>query len=287
MRPHTILENMADIDRRLTKPDEQLETTLWGFARRCLKEAVTFEFNDLAPTPEHADFGSEMAQRGLLRQPFPATFYSWRCSGKCSAVLACNPQLVNPGSDSQHAVMITMTEARGANGGFWLLPSFAMFLDRDNPMDSPVPWRSIIKGPRTSRDGTELTEAESLDRMGRGLRFVLGAASMLIAKDVAQRVEPAPERLNAQRAKKGRPPINEVRTISILAGGAQRYADAGREFASHASPKMHWRRGHFRTLNRGEEDQRVIPVAPSLVGAKDEARHIVPKEYVVSSGPAE
>lgn len=50
---------------------------------------------------------------------------------------------------------------------------------------------------------------------------------------------------------------------------------------THASPRLHWRRGHIRHLRSG----RKVPVRPTLVGLAE--RGFIDKDYAVSRHKAE
>jgi hypothetical protein len=95
------------------------------------------------------------------------------------------------------------------------------------------------------------------------------------------------EKLNRARAKRGKPPLRERYVVSInLAKSRLIENEDGtvEDITGHVrgSPRMHWRRGHFRTLNRGAGDERIVPIAPALVGANEHAGQIIrPKDYVV------
>lgn len=86
---------------------------------------------------------------------------------------------------------------------------------------------------------------------------------------------PAPRFINEKRMKKGKAPFYTYKTLHIKIGdneNAQTVPGSG----SHASPRMHLRRGHVRTLSDG----RKIWVQHCIVGSKDDG--IVEKDYMLS-----
>lgn len=103
---------------------------------------------------------------------------------------------------------------------------------------------------------------------------------MLHSRSTESRTEPAPDKLNKARIKKGNSPIPEHRVVSIvpyrIAKDIRReYGDAG---FLRASPRLHWRRSHIRTLESGKR----IPIARMLIGYKaDDGREMVTQEYHV------
>lgn len=111
--------------------------------------------------------------------------------------------------------------------------------------------------------------------------WALNAIGLMGARGVMTPITAAPKFLNAKRKKKGKPPLFEYRTIVVdLADTKIPGAKIG---SDRASPRMHWRRGHVRTLKNGVKTM----VRPCLVG--DKASGFIKKDYVVdiSRGLAE
>ena len=292
MRPHTVLDDMLKVEKMLGNVMEKnVDLALWDNAKQALANAVTFDFQANAPTTEHVEFGTDLLDRGVFRLPFPSTFYCGTALGRNHAVVVTTVDLKgldDPEEDrAPYLASYLIVEAITEIGSF-LLPTYAVYFCTKDAMDKPAPFLDVLKCNNVRRStGEVMTKDDRLAAAGRGFNFVLGAASMLLSKDVSTNKTSAPTKLNAQRAQKGRSPIGDVHTIKIAVSAAARYAEAGRNFGSHASPKMHWRRGHFRTLRRGDDGEMVIPVAPCLVGAgPGGAKDMAPKEYIIGSGEA-
>jgi hypothetical protein len=113
-----------------------------------------------------------------------------------------------------------------------------------------------------------------------GAIFLLGALTLLNEHLLATEVRPDPApRLNASRAKKGKLPLScETRVLTINTGAVRR-AVHGRKLLQHESPRLHWRRGHWRVLHRGSEFESKAWVRRCLVG--DPSRGSVHKDYRV------
>ena len=88
---------------------------------------------------------------------------------------------------------------------------------------------------------------------------------------------PAPERLNRKRAKKSKPPLFEYKVLDIVADvmGSPKEATHERTRGSHASPRMHNRRGHVRHLPSGQTTW----VRNAIIGKPSRGRVI--KDYAV------
>lgn len=89
-------------------------------------------------------------------------------------------------------------------------------------------------------------------------------------------IVPAPQKLNAARQKKGKPPLYEHTVVTLKPWATKGRSDHSR---AHASPRLHWRRGHVRRLTSGA----FTSVGPCLVGLAD--RGFVSKDYAVLMPP--
>jgi hypothetical protein len=101
---------------------------------------------------------------------------------------------------------------------------------------------------------------------------VLGSFCLMQSDFCRTDTVPAPAALNAKRAKKGRPPIFEHKVVTL---SPQQSAASDAVGGTHASPRLHWRRGHIRALPGGS----ITRVRPCLVG--DIARGFVSHDYKV------
>jgi hypothetical protein len=112
------------------------------------------------------------------------------------------------------------------------------------------PWDNLSSWDRTARS--------YLDEM-------LSFFSLLAIKDVAKTEHKIPDRQKEKREKRGLPPLPEYVTLHVSRQAVEREAAA--VGIDRSSPRPHFRRGHIRTLHRGTDGQRIIPVAPSWVNS--------------------
>ncbi|WFS69598.1 hypothetical protein CFBP4996_26355 (plasmid) [Agrobacterium leguminum] len=91
-----------------------------------------------------------------------------------------------------------------------------------------------------------------------GFGVVAALIGALSTRQAIRRDEPAPDRLNKQRERKGRPPIRSMIVIDVRANHMSKSDHDG---SSGQTVIPHWRRGHTRTL----ADGRIIPVEPCWV----------------------
>jgi hypothetical protein len=111
------------------------------------------------------------------------------------------------------------------------------------------------------------------------LSYALCCTTLVMSKSVERRVEPAPEKLNKAREKKGKLPMPPTTFVKLKLGATQgpRLDLRG----THASPRMHWRAGHLRVIHRGTPRQREVAVAPTIVGV-GEYGDLIKKDYLVT-----
>lgn len=112
------------------------------------------------------------------------------------------------------------------------------------------------------------------------MKMFMGALTLLHEKLVATAIRPDPSpKLTKARAKRGRLPLScETRVLTINTAAVRRIAVRPR--GSHESPRLHWRRGHWRALHRGSEFESKAWVRRCLVG--DPARGFIHKDYRVA-----
>lgn len=123
----------------------------------------------------------------------------------------------------------------------------------------------------------ETNEPLKIRGAGKVFRFLLYACLGLLNSDgVEQERKKEPKFINAKRAAKGKPPIFEHTTVFIDLAKLKIPGFIGN--GTHAPPRLHWRRGHVRTLASG----RKTIVRPCLVGRPENG--MIDHDYKVSGG---
>lgn len=296
MTPHSVIESMIAAEQETGGFDvlgTAIDLSVWPDALACLDRAVHFEMGDASPSREHTDFARELFQADMFRMPFPTTFWTSNLSRKVAVLVAeWDPASWRPDTHGDQEdgigmlVLGTMKDRRARSDRSWIVPviSIRVSHSRQRPEEpANVSWRSLSRAMTRDKDGAHLTQADMEATADRVLRLVTGGVVMMMGPDVEQRIEPAPERLNRARAKRGRPAIGERRTIIVKPHAIA--ALTGREAAEgfeRRAPHPHLRRGHMRVLHRGTDAQRIVPVVPCVVGISADARAtLAPKQYVV------
>lgn len=74
-----------------------------------------------------------------------------------------------------------------------------------------------------------------------------------------------PKFINEKRRKKGLPPLFDYRVLTVT--GEVSVAGPADGAGGHASPRLHWRRGHIRRLATGTDTPRMVWVRAAVVGS--------------------
>lgn len=260
MTPHGCLEDMDRLERIMGDHlDINFDPKLWAMIRPLLRDAVAFDYGSARPSHAHVGFGIEMVERELFQLPFGTVFMTAQCLPQ-SAILARKA-----GLDDKMAIITFGPSIVGDGERLNGLPIMSMALHMVNG-ETTISWRSIVKAEahRSRTTGKQWGEEDFEKATQKALNFTLGAVTMLMSKEVETKVIPTPARLNREREKKGKLPIPERHIVRIKSEYRKAHQETV-ETGERSSPKMHWRRGHWRTIR----EDFVVPVAPTIVNAVD------------------
>lgn len=279
MTPHSALESMLAIEETFEKKDlfELFWEDGWITARDALRLAVHFEFGEAVPDTAHLEFAMGMQERGLFKLPYPSVLYTGNCSKK-TGVLGFH----HPGDrkEDKTIFMIVMTAFMVDTPLTMAFPAVPVSISSSIPGEERIHWRSLTKGGlQRTRDGTTPLDEKGMEnRSARAWSLLSGWTTLMMSKDVETIKLDAPYRLNKARALKGKLPIKERMIVRIKPEARERQRQAALGFERN-SPKMHWRRGHFRTLHE-KHGGVTIPIAPMIINAADDVKPIA-KSYKI------
>jgi hypothetical protein len=269
MRAHQVIEDIDDVLRNWEISAHRELSLVRG---HMLPSAVTFDFGHYWPAQAHHEFGLEKWGRRQFNLPYPSVFFAGSRDGLAWGIAAAQVDdcylWATMGYVQMHGVEETppLTLEKGH-----VLP---MYLAAARPADdgdgfflSAVP--VVIS--------TSLAAEDMRAHAGMVCGQILGMVSMLKSKDVDQKVDSPPRKLNCARERRGRPPIGECRTIVIRPEARKAYMGVDGDGAFRM---MHWRRGHDRTIYKGTEKQRDVWVSPCFVGGRPDGEVPPPKSYV-------
>lgn len=293
--PHIIAETMMDMRR----------SDLWrskraaSYVLHLVKQAVLFDFGMVHPSMEHKDFALDLYSRGLFSLPYPVTAFAFE--GKPS------PNQLIRGQRAAGAMMVLSEDADKRLSAIMCTE----MRDPDGRSMGAIPFAVVMRAKLSDpRDGTVKVDEETYpivddrmmaaiygsadaaghdtmrNRLCSNLVGCMGMVVMLMSKGVTTEHVVADAKLNRAREKRGKPAIGDRYVVRIDAGASREiHHDDGStsDITGHTrgSPRMHWRRGHFRTIHRGADGERVVPVAPALIGANENAEPVRAKAYDV------
>jgi len=261
MRPHHVSDTIRSLSG-IAKTPEELRKFQFVAALFAKTNIPTFDFGVLAPKQEHVDFGKEMFERGVFRLPFDQTFFSFTAPIPLGVLavqqdngLCCIPcrSTAIPGAKPQ------------------MIPMFIIYLGLDESGHTYWQGEPVI----------DELEHDYEPLVSQALHSVVGAVTMLMSKDVSTDIKEPSRIMLRERKRKGKSPIGATHFVKLTPEAERDYRD--HQGGTHASPVIHFRRGHFRRL----PGDRVVPVAPCIVGANDQSKAAFPKDYVVGEQPVD
>lgn len=171
-----------------------------------------------------------------------------------------------------HALMY-IEQIEGSQDGFMCVPAQKR---RDSGWVTGHPVVGVRDGAGEYEFKSNCPEHAQEALMGQW-RMAAHVFDVMRCVNVSTVENPAPERLNAKRAMRGKVPIFSFKTLALTVPNVRR---AGVELGgTHASPRVHLRRGHIRQLGDG----RAVWVQSCVVGSKHGVIH---KDYRLAAKAA-
>lgn len=215
------------------------------------------------------DFGRQLSSFGLAKLPFPTTSVFWGPIQDDEVLSYYWAALLwQEGEEVFGRVYSVRSDTLIQTSFATLRLPKGVTAENMKPSDRRLDFERAAKGPEIEIDDTTHKMLITM------FALLVGALGCRGASITAPKV--APRWLNAERAKKGKPPIISYHTLAIDLAQA-RLPGIRSVGGSHASPRLHWRRGHIRNLANGK----VSIVSPCLVGSPE--RGIVHKDYALAA----
>jgi hypothetical protein len=276
MRLNQAIEHISHLVRERAPADTRHQCGATFFEKLLAESAayVEFEFGDIADVPLDEvkglqDYGTDLMRFGKFALSFEKCSYSYRLHDKkfCAAAKIIDGGEATFPIDGPVLQIVATLSHKGRIDVFGIELSLSESATDDL-------WCTRICGLLPYQKRETLEEWEKA-QFGSIVKVFVSMTCMLDAKGIKISVESTPEKLNKAGARKGKPPIGELRIVSIKVG-EKTYAASGKETGTHASPRLHWRRGHIRRLPSGQ----ITNVRPCLVGDA-ESGLIVHDHYAV------
>lgn len=252
---------IAEYTRELEKANLDPTKFMWFD----VSDVVKAEFEDVVPVGNGVEYTGRLTiSYSDLDQPppFPATIFIGETSQDGARYISILH--VKGGDPRKGPVNIRCLRATVSDGGtnYLAIPLIAYSIDENNQVE--MGWAELVD---QSKWKTEHANA------------VIGALSMVYARMSActspipaYKPVARPGLINQKRKKKGKPLFYDWVTVNIEPPKPRSLPKGG----THASPRLHDRRGHFRTLRSG----RKVWVRNHKVG--DASKGTVFHDYVVS-----
>lgn len=218
-------------------------------------DLTSFTSLDLEVQKSMLSFGKEMIKRGDYILPFPK---AWCVITDDTAVL--------------------LSECEDGFGGF----IYAMPLGEYGDIFLPCGTLKVVFGDEKfqmayfEHDGSVSKQGREL--LQEAVSWVTAAIMMLMSPGTDVEVTPASPKLNKARKSRGKIPIGDTYKVKIydakLSKDDEEEEESEGPKGTHASPRMHYRRGHYRRLGDS-----VIPVMHCLVGSNGVTPEIGKRMY--------
>ena len=254
-----------------------------------INQAVLFEFGTLHASSEHKAFALDLYERGLFTLPYDVTAFSFEGVPNSTQYVgsqrAAGAMMVLSMDDDRRLSAIMCSEMREPDGrSVGAIPfGLVMHAKLSNPGENTVnveeqTYPLVDDQMMAAMYGSSGQSGHDAmrNRLCSNLVSCMGMTVMLMSKGIVTEHTPAPDKLNKARKIRGKPIIRDSYVVRIDPVMARQIAHADgsvTDITGHTrgSPRPHWRRGHFRTIHRGDSQERVIPVAPSMVAVNSDS----------------
>lgn len=286
---------------------QQNDVLMFTWLANTLKEGVKFVIPDANMI---FDGGDTTRCMELVRLPYPVTVLEYEVEGVPGEGEICAPRrialCVSPSDPSLDAIQgllhdVCQLPTRSDEDGIYIVAMFELdgswfvppilSLVRSEPDPIAPPRQTSSSGQLAQRfkmiplpipalfcySGSPESIADDLlrdvhDEVNSAVTF----CKLMNCSNVHEQVIPAPKAINAARARKGKLPLFEYRTLVIdVAATPDGRSDSQGGTSNRASPRQHLRRGHIRRIA-----DRVVWVNAAVVGAHGR----IEKTYSVKGG---
>jgi hypothetical protein len=242
--------------------DAKLYETTAKLVARLRQEGEVARVFDLGVVSDIAEAESEFAtqfwMKGLFRLPFPNTILTVTMVAKDGSRYS---QIISASQKDDEDPPLQVLIINITSNEMWAFGANPVTHIFYNLKPRPIGCSDL-----SSEDGSLV------------VYFLSWFVSSLISPSYVQTRHGPSERRVARNIAQGRDPGLVYHTITVDPTKVRAASTGSSGHSDRASPRMHWRRGHFRhLLKRGEPT--IIPIPPTIVGAAENGEVI--SDYLV------
>jgi hypothetical protein len=265
-RLEKIAEYMAMVDTVMEKkPDYYtvMEKTNWARIRDTANRVPIFEFDEeLAYCEEYQQFGLELMTENIPIMPFRTVYFGF---GKRSL-------LINEVLEPEHVLHIIPFSAESEDAASYAtVPTLRIKMkDVHRNEAGQYRWHAVPTAiaSKTLQSAEDMLDNLATDKGRCALTTVCETAVSMAAALMSKDVEKYPgtvvsERIQRKREARGEPRINNPTIVRLSKAAREAVASYGAR-KGKGKVKMHYRRGHIRTL---AHNGKRVPVAPCIINA--------------------
>ncbi len=247
-------------EHRLSAADIIEQAAKFDFGRLVLEKIEEGKYKIPEFTADELEFWTE----GLIPLPYPCCWYECIIGETRSGFIAIEED------GNVYAERFDIMKANGQDS--LLEDGIIIEIPRQARIGTDIYGSLRVLGNISLVDGASPETLAATNWQAHG-PLIMYMTLMLNSRTTEKRSEQAPAKLNKKRMLHGKAPLDSHTVVSIV---PQRFRQVEGQGGTHASPRLHWRRSHVRTLQSGKR----ILIARMLVGKAELGE--VSHEYKVS-----
>lgn len=201
------------------------------------RDPQVFDFGNTAGLQIDQSMAATLWNKKLLRLPFPVSIFTFKPNEARITILAMQDVEIGVGDQLESGLTGFFIVSQS---GEWVRRPDA-FVWFDVPNGDHVKLGASVLTP-CSGETDESFQSYCLQCVAKVMQLSL----LLNTKGIVKRFEPAPAKLNAKRARSGKPPLDSVTYVDL---NHLNFGGSGEGKGGERS--MHFRRGHIRHYNDG------------------------------------
>lgn len=214
------------------------------------------------------DYACELASHSMFKLPYQIVYYSY------SGETAHEGILVEQISDTELSFCVFNAVKKPTKVGIVISGQARLTMGKDSS-DGQKDFYVRSKQLFIHEDAKPRYDDIELKMTTAATNYTLMFTALLMSTHTRTRENSIGIKLNQKREKRGLLPIMPYHTVYFEADGKRYNMDGTEHGGTHASPRMHWRRGHIRKFESGK----IAHVRPCLVGSIGTSAQVLKPKY--------